>query len=329
MSRASTEAKRLHKADFGKERIDLLYEDEWLCIVFKPSGLLSVPYPGSRARTAIDALELLMRKRGTFSASHRPFVVHRLDRDTSGVMMFAFSEASQQKIMDTWQTMVTRRLYHAVAENPSPRSCFAPLADSGTIDAPLAYNSHNIGFVPKAGDHPAEGSATKQALRHRTNGSIYERNLAVRGGRAEFKTIPAVTHYRVLCRGTVHTLIELDLETGRKNQIRAHLASKGYPLAGDENYRAKTDPFGRLALHARTLEFDHPYTGEHLCFEVPEPDDWLSCVQNGSGGIPAVWSMPHHQQKHGASRPDSVLERMPGRRKRGGMDFIQKGKLHR
>ena len=276
--KASTEYKKTHKSDFGRERIEVLYEDEWIAIIFKPSGMLSVPYPGSKAKTALATLEQIMRKKGSWSKNHRPFTVHRLDRDTSGVMMFALTEAAQKKIMDSWHKMVTERLYRALAENPSGRNA-KPLPDSGLIDDQLAYNAYNVGFVPKPGDKPAFSKLTKQAVKNHYNKSreqqsIYERNLTVRGGKAEFKTITARTHYKVIARGKTHTLFELSLDTGRKNQIRAHLASKGYPLAGDENYRAKTNPFGRLCLHARTLEFDHPFTHEHLKFEVPEPEEW-------------------------------------------------------
>ncbi len=281
--KASTEYKKAHKADFGRERIEVLYEDEWIAIIFKPSGMLSVPYPGSKAKTALAVLEQIMRKKGSWSKNHRPFTVHRLDRDTSGVMMFALSEAAQKKIMDSWHKMVTERLYRALAENPSGRNA-KPLPDSGLIDDQLAYNAYNVGFVPKPGDKPAFSKLTKQAVKNHYNKSrgeqsIYERNLTVRGGKAEFKTITARTHYKVIARGKSHTLFELSLDTGRKNQIRAHLASKGYPLAGDENYRAKTNPFGRLCLHARTLEFDHPFTHEHLKFEVPEPEEWEAMVK--------------------------------------------------
>ena len=280
--KASTEYKKTHKSDFGRERIEVLYEDEWIAIIFKPSGMLSVPYPGSKAKTALATLEQIMRKKGSWSKNHRPFTVHRLDRDTSGVMMFALTEAAQKKIMDSWHKMVTERLYRALAENPSGRNA-KPLPDSGLIDDQLAYNAYNVGFVPKPGDKPAFSKLTKQAVKNHYNKSreqqsIYERNLTVRGGKAEFKTITARTHYKVIARGKTHTLFELSLDTGRKNQIRAHLASKGYPLAGDENYRAKTNPFGRLCLHARTLEFDHPFTHEHLKFEVPAPEEWEKFV---------------------------------------------------
>ena len=250
---AGAKCKNKCKTDFRREKITILYEDEYLAVICKPDGMLSVPYPGSRAQTALEVLERMMRKKGTYSQAHRPFAVHRLDRETSGVMMFAMTEKAQKKIMDHWQTLVTGRIYRALAENPAQgnaaRRNFGVIKNSGTIDDEIAYNAYNRGFVPH--------------------------------DKARFKTVSAITHYKIIERGAHHTLFELSLETGRKNQIRAHLASKGYVLAGDENYRAKTNPFGRLALHARTLEFNHPFTGEHLTFEIPEPEEWLFCVKNG------------------------------------------------
>ena len=349
MPKASTEFKKENKADFGKEKIDILYEDEALCIIFKPSGMLTVPYPGSHARTAIEVLEQIMRKKGTYSSNHRPFVVHRLDRDTSGVMMFAMTEPAQKKIMDSWHKMVTERLYHAVAENPKSGIL---LPASGIIDDEIAYNAHIICFVPKAGDLPDQENAkkaVKNADRRGAEKSVYAKNLLVKNGKAEFKTITARTHYRIIASGKFHTLFELSLDTGRKNQIRAHLSSKGYPLAGDENYRAKTDPFGRLALHARTLEFDHPYTGQHMKFEIPEPAEWLSTVKEDSGNVPAVWNGKNdfesgaRHEKNGrrggnrnsaAPKSKDVYEEVkkhvkPTRRQMAGMDFIQKGKLYK
>lgn len=279
----STECKMSHKRDFGREKIRILYEDSAFCVIYKPEGLLTVPYPGSRAKTAESLLEEIFRKKGTYSKNHKPLPVHRLDRDTSGVMMFALTEAAQKKIMDNWQSLVTERLYRAVAENPRNPHDFLP--DSGVIDEGIAYNSHNIGFVPKKDDVPRENSSVRKNVLNKnkkaSEKSIYERNLEVRNGKLNFKTISAITNYKILERGKDFTLFELSLETGRKNQIRAHLASKNYVLCGDENYRAKTDPFGRLALHARTLAFKHPFSGEEMKFEVPEPENWSEVVKSG------------------------------------------------
>ncbi len=228
-------------ADYGKVKI--LYQDSSVIVIFKPSGLLSVPAPGGKGRSAQSVLETIMRKTGRFSSSFRPAAVHRLDRDTSGVMMFALTKSVQQKIMDNWQSVVTRRLYHAVAENPRYGRKI-PL--EGRIDAPLAYNAYHVAYVP------------------RNDG---------RGGK-HGELVNAVTNYRILKEGKKFTLFELDLETGRKNQIRAHLSSLGYPISGDTNYRAATGSFGRLALNACLLEFIHPETGRKLEFAVPEPVSW-------------------------------------------------------
>ena len=241
------------KPGYGREKLSILYADTYLAVIYKPEGMLSVPYPGSRGQTALEVLEQIMRKKGTYSQVHRPFAVHRLDRETSGVMMFAMTERVHKKIMDNWQSLVTGRIYRAVAENPQWESStrVSPFAmeDAGTINDEIAYNVHNRGFVP------------------------HDKGCS--------KMVSAVTHYKIIERGMNHTLFELSLETGRKNQIRAHLASKGYILAGDEQYRARTNPFGRLALHARTLAFNHPVTGAPFQFEIPEPEEWLLCVKNG------------------------------------------------
>ncbi|MBR6295135.1 MAG: RluA family pseudouridine synthase [Treponema sp.] len=289
--KASTEFKRQHKADYGKEKIDILYEDEFLVVIHKPSGMLSVPYPGSKARTAQEVLEKIYRSRGELSANHKPLVVHRLDRDTSGVMMVALNESVQKKIMATWHEMVTERIYHAVAENPRDKKKYLP--ESGLIDAPLAKNAYNVGYVPV-------------------------------GENKNVDTVDARTNYKILFQGPTHTLFELSLDTGKKNQIRAHLSYKGYPLAGDENYRAKTDPFFRLALHARTLAFDHPVTGKKMRFEIPEPEDWIRYVQEGdkSPRTP-VWNQKRSRPQPKENEP--VQKRLSGK-KASQMDFIARGK---
>ncbi len=298
--KASTLYKREHKEDYGREKIEILYEDDDLVVILKPTGLLSVPYPGSKSRTALDLLEKILRGRGELSKSHKPLTVHRLDRDTSGVMMFALNEATQKKVMDSWHKMVTERLYRAVAENPKKNrghgKNFDPLPDFGMIDDPLAQNACHVGYVPQKKDEHT-------------------------------KTVVARTHYRVVERGSTHTLFELSLDTGRKNQIRAHLASKGYPLAGDENYRANTDPFHRLMLHARTLDFIHPTTGKKMHFEVPEPEEWLSYVKKGDPHPEEpVWKKERLTERRSEEKFPSVKTKPLSRKAERGMDFIARGK---
>lgn len=304
MVKASTEYKRAHKSDYGHEKIELLYHDQWIAVINKPSGMLSVPYPGSKARTAQAVLEDMLRKQGIANAKHKPYVVHRLDRDTSGVMMFALTEQAQEKIMNTWHHMVTERLYHAVAEIGRDAE---NLPESGLIDDPLAQNAHNVGFVPKKGDKDHSGH--------------------------DFKTVAARTNYKMILQGKTHILFELSLDTGKKNQIRAHLAAHGYPLAGDEEHRAHTDPFGRLCLHARTLEFDHPFTGEHMKFEVPEPEEWSTYVEKGDlHPKKPVWDLPQNRKElsnksgHPHHEELKLGQRRLTAKDKAHMDFIKSGK---
>lgn len=248
--------------------VDILFQDKWIVVLEKPSGILTVPFQGSSSKTVADVLEEIMRKNGTYSAKHKPFAVHRLDRDTSGVMMFALTEFAHKKIMDSWQTMVKERLYVAVAENPKAennshlgkgdRKPFAPqvatLPDSGVIDDDISYNAYNRGYVKKDFQ--------------RSNKKFDKQ-----------KTVTARTYYKIIQRGKTHTLFELSLDTGRKNQIRAHLASRGYVIAGDKNYNARTNPFNRLALHAKSLVFTHPFIGEEMRFEIDAPNEWIKFVK--------------------------------------------------
>lgn len=306
--KASTQYKREHKADYGHEKIEILYQDQWIVVINKPTGLLSVPYPGSKVRTAQSVLEDLLRKQGTINSKHKPYVVHRLDRDTSGVMMFALTEQAQKIIMDSWHTMVTERLYHAVSEINIKNGKSLP--SEGWIDDPLAQNAHNVGYVPEKGALDKNGR--------------------------EIKTVPARTHFKKIYEGPTHCLFELSLDTGKKNQIRAHLAAHGYPLVGDEEHRAKTDYFHRLCLHARTLEFDHPFTGEHLLFEVPEPDTWLTYVQKGDKNPEKpVWVQEsvkklQHGNPHSKKTDELNLgQKRLSRKDKAHMGYIQAGKKNR
>jgi 23S rRNA pseudouridine1911/1915/1917 synthase len=234
--------------------IEILYLDQHLAVINKPSGLLSVPFQGYKGKTAQSVLEEILRKQGRANNHHKPFAVHRLDRDTSGVMMFALTAQAQKVIMDNWHKMVTERLYHALAEVPGKNCRFPPLENEkeGWITDELSFNAHHVGYVKRNGEGgPSTGSGTTVAR----------------------------THYKILQKGSHYALFELSLDTGKKNQIRAHLAAHGYPIAGDKEHRARTNPFERLCLHACTLEFVHPFTKESLSFGVPEPKEWLSLVK--------------------------------------------------
>lgn len=240
------------------KRIEILYQDSNIIIIDKPEGLLSVPFEGCRVKTARDILEQVLRKKGEYSQKYRPLAVHRLDRDTSGVMMFATNERAQKIIMDKWHSMVKSRKYVALAENPVNFFKFGILPDSGIIDDSLSYNAYNVGYVAEHGT---------------PRGADRGKDVRAVGIKTE-NEIPARTHFKIVKRSGRFSVFELELDTGRKNQIRAHLASKGYPIAGDKNYRAHTNPFDRMCLHARTLEYTDPWTGEEKKFEVLEPKEW-------------------------------------------------------
>ena len=156
--------------------------------------------------------------------------MHRLDRDTSGIMMFAKSKEIQQKLQDNWNNVVTKRIYYAVVEGHVKNT-------EGEIVSCLKENKSLIVYSSKT---PGDGQK-------------------------------AVTRYRVLKSNARYSLLEVALETGRKNQIRVHLQDMGHSIAGDKKYGATTDPLRRLALHAGILEFSHPITGECMHFETPVP----------------------------------------------------------
>lgn len=256
--------------------LEVLYEDQWIIAIHKPSGMLSVGYPGSSAKTAQDILFDMYRSKG----KSRIAVVHRLDRDTSGVMLYARTEEAKRRFMDEWNEIVTERSYRCVCRRLPDAT---PLPDSGVIDAPLAYNRYDVAFVPRKGDAKALKDAEK-----------------------------AVTRFRVLERGAKYDLVECELETGRKNQIRAHMAHLGHPIAGDETYGKELidatggdaeGPCGRLALHARVIAFNHPFIHELKRFEVPEPDSFRAAVIGGKRTVPVDSTSPATQAKHSAKAP--------------------------
>lgn len=213
------------KLPFG---VSILFEDKDIIVINKPEGLLSVAAGSERDRTAYWILCEYLRKRGE---KRRVAAVHRLDRDTSGVMVFAKSGRVKRELMTDWTDRIVKREYVALAEGLISES-------SGTIDVPLLENARGTMVAVPAG----------------TPGAL-----------------EAVTHYRVLETGKRFTLVSLELETGRRNQIRAHLASLGHPVAGDPKYGAKTKALGRLGLHAELLVLKHPTTGALMEFSVPVP----------------------------------------------------------
>lgn len=212
--------------------LSILYEDKDIIVIRKEAGLLSIASDKENELTAYRQLTAHVREK---NPDNRIFVVHRLDRDTSGVMMFAKSMEVQQTLQNSWQTIVKERTYIALVEGNVKKA-------EGTITSWLK-----------------ETKTLKMYSSPYPNDGQY-----------------AVTHYKVLQSNPSFSLLEVHLETGRKNQIRVHMQDIGHPIAGDKKYGSKSKGIGRLGLHARVLAFLHPVTGELLRFETDIPKTFLN-----------------------------------------------------
>ncbi len=208
--------------------LTLLHEDDHLIVVIKAAGLLTVASLEEKEETAQAFLNVYLEASGSQERIH---VVHRLDRDSSGVLVFAKSFEIREALKERFASHDIDRIYIAVIEGVLPE-------DRGTFRSMLRED---------------------------------ERTWRVRSAPNSATAKLAITHYRVIRKGTRYSLLEVTLETGRKNQIRVHLSEAGHPIAGDERYGAKTDPIGRLALHAKLLGFLHPVTGKKMTFTAPVP----------------------------------------------------------
>ena len=219
---------------FYNRRLKIVYEDDDIIVVNKGYGLLSMGNDKVKDGTAYSILKEYVK---WVDPRQKIFVVHRLDRDTSGLMMFAKNIEAKEAMQHNWNNMVLNRTYVAVVEGSVDD-------DEGTIRTYLAENSKYEVYVT---DNPQEGQL-------------------------------AVTRYKVLARKNGYTLMELELDTGRKNQIRVHMKHIGHPIAGDRRYGAKSSPIHRLALHARTLRFAHPASHREMDFSTPIPASFQKMV---------------------------------------------------
>ena len=223
-----------------QQRMEFLYEDRDIIVVDKPAGLPVIAPEGSRMRTAYDLVTERIRAR---NPKGRAAVVHRLDRDTSGVMVFAVHAGAKRSLMSAWDESVTLRRYVAVVEGSAE-------TESGVLDCWLKENSGGTVYRAAAGEHGA---------------------------------LRAITRWTLRAQGSGYALLDLDLETGRKHQIRAQFADAGVPVAGDARYGAATDPLGRLCLHATVLELRHPGSGKVMRFESPAPHAFPGLVRGARG----------------------------------------------
>ena len=215
-------------------KLRIVYEDDYLIVVEKREGLLTVSaHPGSAETTAFSILKDYVRRSDKRNGI---FVVHRLDRETSGLLVFAKTRELQEYMRTYWRQLVTKRTYVAVVEGQMPK-------EEDTIRTWLSEDPKTTMVYSSPVDD---------------------------GGKE------AVTHYKMLKTNGDYSLLELNLETGRTNQIRVHMASVGHPVVSDRKYGSgRIPPIDRLGLHARILEFIHPATEQVVHFETPVPREFL------------------------------------------------------
>jgi 23S rRNA pseudouridine1911/1915/1917 synthase len=211
--------------------LNILYEDSDLIVIDKEAGLLSIASDKEKNDTAYHLLTEHVKKS---NSRERIFVIHRLDRDTSGVMMYAKSQKVQQVLQNSWKESVPDRKYVALVE----------------------------GVV-----HKAEGTITSWLKESKT--------LKMHSSRTPNSGQKAVTHFNVLQKTRAYSLLEIKLETGRKNQIRVHMQDIGHSIVGDKKYGSTQNPIGRLGLHALLIAFHHPTTGKLMSFETKIPERFL------------------------------------------------------
>ncbi|HSP16867.1 MAG TPA: RluA family pseudouridine synthase [Thermoanaerobaculia bacterium] len=206
--------------------LTLLHEDDDVIVVIKANGLLTVATerePEANAQAMLN--EYLRQKSGG-----RIHVVHRLDRETSGVLVFAKNFKAREVLKEKFAAHDIDRIYVAIVE--------------GTLSPPHGTIQSHLLEKP---------------------------NLRMESVKRHPEAKLSITHYRTLATSGPYSMLEVTLETGRKNQIRAHLSEKGHPVVGDQFYGSKVNPLGRLGLHAQLLGFDHPATGRRMTFTAPMP----------------------------------------------------------
>ncbi len=209
----------------------IIFEDDDLIVIDKIAGLLSISTDKEKRATVYSLLSNHVKKQ---NRENKIFVVHRLDRETSGLMLFAKSEEVKYHLQELWNQTIKERSYIAVVE--------------GAVEKPegviTSYLTEGKTFKVHSSQNPKNGKK-------------------------------AITNYKIIKKSKNYTLLKVNLETGRKNQIRVHLQDIGHSVVGDKKYGAVGNPLKRLGLHAQQLSFTHPITGKKLNFETKIPGLFL------------------------------------------------------
>jgi RluA family pseudouridine synthase len=230
------------------KNISILYEDSDILVVVKPFGLLTMGTERDKSRTLYALLTDYVRK-GYSRSPKRIFIVHRLDRDTSGILIFAKSMEAKLRLQAGWEE--TEKKYSVVVHGKCEKT-------ERTITTYLAENKARVVY--------STPDATKGKLSH--------------------------TAYKVLKDTKEFSLLEVNLLTGRKHQIRVHLAEIGHPVVGDDKYGKGKERYKRLALHAKSISFIHPLSGKRLAFETGSPEYFNKLLETKEQreGLPGKWT---------------------------------------
>ena len=213
-----------------RSNLPIIYENDEMIVINKPSGLLSIASDKEKGSTAYRMLTDYVQQK---DKHNRIFVVHRLDEDTSGVLMVAKNAKLQQALQDNWNDLVSKRGYYAIVEGKMEQK-------SGTIKSYLKKNAQNMMYSSK------------------------------KEGDGQF----SVTHYKVIEETDKYSLLDVHIDSGRKNQIRVHLGDLGHHVIGDDKYGNPSNPIKRLGLHAYELELRHPLTNKLMKFTAPVPKEF-------------------------------------------------------
>ena len=225
------------KIDFTKgtaglkcAKISVIYEDDYIIVINKVEGLLSVATEKNEKETAFRIIMNHLKKQ---NKNNRLYIVHRLDRETSGLLLFAKQKETQMILQENWQRIVSEKKYYALVEGILEQK-------EGTIHTWLN-----------------EDVKSKK---------VYSSDFD-NGGQESFTDYKVEKEYK---KG--YSLLSINLRTGRKNQIRVHMQCIGHPIAGDKKYGGSTSPIGRIGLHAEKLTLRHPITGQVMTFVAPLPE---------------------------------------------------------
>lgn len=219
----------------NKIKLDIVYEDEDFIAINKPCGLLSV---ASDTEKLNNAYALLMQYVQQKNKQNRIYLLHRIDKETSGVLVVCKNEKLHQVLQLHWNDYVKTRQYIAICEGKFEKK-------SGTIRSYLHKDANNLMYSSK-----------------NKNGQ------------------ESITHYQVLQESNSFSLVDVKIDTGRKNQIRVHMKDLHHPIVGDDKYRCLSNPIQRLGLHAKTLQFVHPFTKKLFTFTAPLPKEFKKLFSN-------------------------------------------------